>query len=36
MKKVEGSWAYSACRRLWGDLIATFWYLKGAYKKEVG
>jgi len=20
-------------RRLWGDLIAAFWYLKGAYKK---
>ena len=21
-------------RRLWGDLIAAFWYLKGAYKKD--
>jgi len=21
-------------RRLWGDLIATFQYLKGAYKKD--
>jgi len=21
-------------RRLWGDLLAAFWYLKGAYKKD--
>jgi len=21
-------------RRLWGDLIAAFWYLKGAYRKD--
>jgi len=23
-------------RRIWGDLIAAFWYLRGAYKQEGG
>jgi len=33
-KKDCGSWACSACRRLWGDLIVAFHYLKGAYNQE--
>jgi len=34
MKTGWGSWASSAWRRLWGDLIAAFQYLKGAYKQQ--
>ena len=34
MKTGCGSWAYLAQRRLWGDLIAAFQYLKVAYKQE--
>ena len=34
MKTGWGSWACSASGRVWGDLIAAFQYLKGAYKQE--
>ena len=31
-----GNWACLARRRLWGDLIVAFQYLKGVYKQEGG
>ena len=34
MRKGRESWGCSAWRRLGGDLIAAFQYLKGAYKKD--
>ena len=34
MKKDWRSWACLECRKLQGDLIAAFLYLKGVYKEE--
>ena len=34
MRKGRGSWACLGKRRIQGDLIVAFQYLKGAYKQE--
>ena len=33
-ERIWGNWACLAWRKLWGDIIVAFQYLKGAYKQE--